>query len=114
MFLLTPCQLSIYRCTKTVVFTADITEKDIAEFDIPLVNIKALKETDMSVEEMAVELKKKLKGLFCFSVIGNHWPSNAVQFVISYQLKLIKLRAELDSIYPFAVPFLSRAVVLLS
>ena len=39
----------------------DISEAEVGAFDMTLVGIKALKEEDMSVDQMAVELKKKLR-----------------------------------------------------
>ncbi|KAL5247158.1 hypothetical protein ACHWQZ_G019122 [Mnemiopsis leidyi] len=43
------------------IWKKDISEAEVGAFDMTLVGIKALKEEDMSVDQMAVELKKKLR-----------------------------------------------------
>lgn len=48
------------------IWKKDISEAEVGAFDMTLVGIKALKEEDMSVDQMAVELKKKLRNDGCW------------------------------------------------
>lgn len=48
------------------VWKKDITELEVGDFDMTLVGIKALKEEEMTVDQMAIELKKKLRNDGCW------------------------------------------------
>lgn len=59
------------------VWKKDITELEVGDFDMTLVGIKALKEEEMTVDQMAIELKKKLRKT------GTCWGCKSSEFLWS-------------------------------